>query len=95
MRATKDNFFEKQFEKFVNNFKMSEKTYEVLHEFGKRVQRCYGCFIPYHLKTMYLGDDVTFFCENCKDNSMFHFDEFSKMLEIGKLREAEEDEHRH
>ena len=31
---------------------------EVLDEFGKRIQRCYGCFIAYHLKDMYLGEDV-------------------------------------
>jgi hypothetical protein len=51
---------------------------EILQEFGKRVQRCYGCFIAYHLKDMYLGEDVTFFCEHCKDDSMFHFDDFSR-----------------
>src|SRR4051812_22241174 len=54
-----------------------ENTEEVLQEFGKRIQRCYGCFIAYHLKDMYLGEDVTFFCEHCKDDNMFHFDEFA------------------
>jgi hypothetical protein len=66
---------------------------EVLQEFGKRIQRCYGCFVSYYLKDMYLGEDVTFFCEHCKDDSMFHFDEFSKLLDIAKLREVEEDHH--
>ena len=28
-----------------------------LEDFGKRIQRCYGCFIAYHLKDMYLGED--------------------------------------
>ena len=46
---------------------------------------CYGCFIAYHLKDMYLGDDVTFFCEHCKDETMFHFDEFSKLIDVAKL----------
>jgi hypothetical protein len=41
-----------------------------LEKFGKRIQRCYGCFIAYHLKDMYLGEDVTFFCEHCKDDTM-------------------------
>jgi len=76
----------------------SVMTNEVLEQFGKRIQRCYGCFIAYHLKDMYLGEDVTFFCEHCKDDTMFHFDEFSRMLDISKLKEvadAEEEHHHH
>jgi len=68
---------------------------QVLETFGKRIQRCYGCFIAYHLKDMYLGEDVTFFCENCKDETMFHFDDFSKLLDIGKLKEVSESDHHH
>ena len=67
---------------------------DVIKEFGKRIQRCYGCFIPYHLKDMYLGEDVTFFCDHCKDETMFHFDDFSKLLDIAKLNEVT-DEHHH
>jgi hypothetical protein len=63
----------------------------VLQEFGKRIQRCYGCFIAYHLKDMYLGEDVTFFCEHCKDDSMFHFDLFSQHIDASKLKEVAED----
>ena len=61
---------------------------DILAEFGKRIQRCYGCFIAYHLKDMYLGEDVTFFCEYCKDETMFHFDEFSRLLDVNKLNEV-------
>lgn len=67
---------------------------KVMEKFGKRIQRCYGCFIAYHLKDMYLGEDVTFFCDYCKDETMFHFDDFSKMLDISKLKEVA-DEHHH
>lgn len=74
---------------------MQEMEEEVLQEFGKRVQRCFGCFIAYHLKDMYLGEDASFFCEHCKDDTMFHFSEFSQAVEIGKLREAATDEHHH
>jgi len=66
---------------------------EVLHDFGKRIQRCYGCFIAYHLKDMYLGEDVTFFCDHCKDETMFHFDDFSKLLDISKLNEMTGEHH--
>jgi hypothetical protein len=65
----------------------------VLGGFGKRIQRCYGCFIAYHLKDMYLGEDVTFFCEHCKDDTMFHFDEFARLMDISKLKEVTEADH--
>lgn len=67
---------------------------EVLDQFGKRIQRCYGCFVAFYLKDMYLGEDATFFCENCKDDAMFHFSEFTKIIDVSKLRETE-DEHHH
>lgn len=70
-----------------------DNTETVLADFGKRIQRCYGCFIAYHLKDMYLGEDATFFCETCKDEGMFHFDDFSRLLDPTKLREGEEDHH--
>ena len=66
---------------------------ELMKIYGKRIQRCYGCFIPYHLKDMYLGEDVTYFCDNCKDETMFHFADFSKMLDQTKLREVTEQDH--
>ena len=75
---------------------MSEDQSEILRKFGKRIQRCYGCFIAYHLKDMYLGEDVTFFCENCKDDTMFHFDQFAPLLNPVKLKEGEDEgEHHH
>ena len=74
---------------------MQESSEEVLQEFGKRVQRCFGCFVAYHLKDMYLGEEVSFFCEYCKDDTMFHFSEFSKLVEPEKLREAEDEHHHH
>jgi hypothetical protein len=68
---------------------------EALERFGRRVQRCYGCFIAYHLKDMYLGEDVTFFCSHCKDDSMFHFDDFARLMDISKLKEIAEANHHH
>jgi hypothetical protein len=64
-----------------------------LERFGKRAQRCYGCFVAYHLKDMYLGEDATFFCEHCKDETMFHFDQFSQLMDLSKLEEADHDNH--
>ncbi len=71
-----------------------ENKSAVLEQFGKRIQRCYGCLIAFYMKDMWLGDDITYYCENCKDDSMFHFDEYTKALDAAKLREAE-DEHHH
>jgi hypothetical protein len=70
-----------------------ENKQEVLEQFGKRVQRCYGCLIAYYMKDMYLGEDITYYCENCKDETMFHFDEYTKVLDVAKLREAEDEHH--
>lgn len=67
-----------------------ENTTEVLEQFGKRIQRCYGCLIAFYMKDMWLGDDITYYCENCKDETMFHFDEYTKILDVTKLREAAE-----
>lgn len=67
-----------------------ENKQEVLEQFGKRVQRCYGCLIAFYMKDMYLGEDITFYCENCKDETMFHFDDYTKILDVAKLREAAE-----
>jgi hypothetical protein len=63
---------------------------EAVKQFGKRVQRCYGCFIAYHLKDLYMGEDVTFYCSHCKDDTMFHFDEFSRLIDASKLKESAE-----
>ena len=43
---------------------------------------------------MWLGEDIRYFCENCKDDRVFHFDDFLKLLDESKLREGEE-EHSH
>ena len=72
-----------------------ESREEIIEKFGKRVQRCYGCLIAFHLKDMFLGEDVTWCCENCRDDSMFHFEDFSKLIDISKLREVSEDDHHH
>jgi hypothetical protein len=66
---------------------------EAKSKFGKRIQRCYGCFVAFYLKDMYLGEDATYFCENCKDESMFHFDQFSKVLDLSQLPSLQSDEH--
>lgn len=65
---------------------VTNESTELLAEFGRRVQRCYGCFIAFHLKDMYLGEDATFFCGNCRDDSMFHFEEFAGAMDISALR---------
>ncbi len=44
---------------------------------------------------MWLGEDVSYFCESCKDDTMFHFADFSKMLDRNKLREVTEQDHHH
>lgn len=66
---------------------------KILRAFGKRAQRCYGCFVAYHFKDMYLGEDASYYCENCKSDDMFHFDAFVKFIDISKLRESKGTHH--
>ncbi|MGI8812699.1 MAG: hypothetical protein ACR2IH_09270 [Pyrinomonadaceae bacterium] len=73
----------------------SQDQQALLKVFGKRIQRCYGCFIAYHLKDMYLGEDVTFYCEHCKDDAMFHFEDFARLMDLSKIKEVTEDDHHH
>jgi len=68
---------------------------DLIEQFGKRVQRCYGCFVAYYMKDMWLGEEVTYYCEHCKDDSMFHFNDFSKFLDLSLLRDANEGDHHH
>jgi predicted RNA-binding protein with PUA-like domain len=64
-------------------------------KYGQRIQRCYGCFVAFYLRDMWLGDDATYYCENCKDESMFHFDEFTQMLDISRLPSMQQDDEHH
>ena len=52
----------------------------LLKDFGKRIQRCYGCFIAYHLKDMYLGEDVTFFCASTSRKTQRAYQPRSNLL---------------
>jgi hypothetical protein len=70
-----------------------ETQEKLLNEFGRRAQRCFGCFVAFHLKDMYLGEDASYYCEHCKEDGMFHFSEFSALLDVSKLREAADDHH--
>lgn len=67
-------------------------TNEAREKFGRRIQRCYGCFVAFYLKDMYLGEDATYYCENCKNDSMFHFDDFSSVLDLSQLPSMRTDE---
>ena len=58
---------------------------ESREKFGKRIQRCYGCFVGFYLKDMWLGEDGTFYCVHCKNETMFHFDDFSTRIDFSKL----------
>ena len=42
---------------------------------------------------MYLGEDISYYRENCKDDTMIHFDEYTKILDVTKLRYMEDDHH--
>ena len=69
---------------------MPRMTMEELRlKFGKRIQRCYGCFVAFHIKDLWLGEDATYYCEHCKNDEMFPFDQFSQMLDLAKIQGAD------
>ena len=70
-----------------------ENKAEILEQFGKRVQRCYGCLIAFYMKDLWLGEEISYYCENCKDDSMFSFEEFTRVIDVTKLREVDQEHH--
>ena len=64
----------------------------VREKYWWRIQRCYGCFVAYYLKDMYLGEDASYYCESCKDDTMFHFDDFSRVLDLASVPSLQGDE---
>ena len=49
--------------------------------------------MAFHFKDMYLGEDASYYCEHCKADDMFHFDDFVKFIDISKLRESKGTHH--
>jgi len=58
---------------------------EAKEKYGGRIQRCYGCYAAFYLKDMWLAPDATCYCENCKQDSLLHFDDFVRELDISRL----------
>ena len=65
---------------------------EAKKKFGKRIQRCYGCYGAFYMKDMWLGPEATFYCESCKQDTMFHFEEFFEKADLTKLPGLHADE---
>ncbi len=58
---------------------------EVLMKFGQRIQRCYGCFVAFYMKDMWLAEGGLFYCKDCKNDTMFHFNDFSQKIDLSRL----------
>ena len=61
-------------------------------KFGKRIQRCPGCYVAYYVKDMWLAEDGSFFCEHCKSDEMFPFDQFSRAIDLSQLPSLKDDD---
>jgi len=59
---------------------------------GSRIQRCSGCYTAFYLKDMWLGPEATYYCEECKDDTMFSFEQFAEKLDFTKLQGMVEEE---
>jgi hypothetical protein len=59
---------------------------------GGRAQRCSGCYAAFYLKDMWLGPEATYFCENCRDDTMFPFEQFTGELKLAELQAMVDEE---
>ena len=64
---------------------------EAKAKYGRRIQRCSGCYAAFYLMDMWLGQGGAFYCENCKDDTMFHFEEFTENIDLTKLPSLQEE----
>jgi hypothetical protein len=61
---------------------------EARKKLGQRIQRCSGCYAAYYMRDMWLGPEATYYCKNCRDDTMSHFDVFIEELDVTKLPSA-------
>jgi hypothetical protein len=64
---------------------------EAKAKYGQRVQRCSGCYAAFYMKDMWLAEGGTYYCEDCKDDTMFHFEEFTSKMDLTKLPSLQEE----
>ncbi len=67
---------------------------EAKQKLGNRVKRCSGCYAAFYLRDMWLGPEASYYCADCRKDTMFHFDQFSEKLDLATLSKmvAEEEE---
>jgi hypothetical protein len=58
---------------------------EAKEKLGMRIQRCSGCYAAFYLKDMWLGPEATYYCGDCKEEPMFHFDQYAEKLDLEHL----------
>ena len=63
---------------------------EAKAKYGQRVQRCNKCYGAFYLREMWLGEGGGLYCGSCRDESMFHFDEFTGRIDLTKLPSLQE-----
>ncbi len=64
---------------------------EAKARYGLRVQRCNGCYAGFYLKDMWLAEGGELYCEGCRDDNMFHFEEFTEGIDFAKLPGLQEE----
>jgi hypothetical protein len=60
-------------------------------KFGKKIQRCYGCFVAFYIKDLWLNEEAAYYCKDCKDDSMIHFDDYSEGFDFTQLPSMQSD----
>ncbi len=64
---------------------------EAKAKFGQRIQRCSGCYAAFYLKDMWLGEGGSYYCEGCKTDDMFSFEEFTGRMDLTRLPSLQEE----
>ena len=65
---------------------------EAKEKYGRRIQRCSGCYGAFYMRDMWLGEGGTYYCESCHDDDMFTFDQFASRIDLTQLPILQEDE---
>ncbi|MBL8149714.1 MAG: hypothetical protein JNN15_07280 [Blastocatellia bacterium] len=61
-------------------------------KFGQRIQRCRGCFVAFYIKDLWIDEEIDYYCEECKNDSMIHFNVYSKDFDFSQLPSMQQDE---
>ncbi len=61
---------------------------EAREKFGRRVQRCAGCYVAFHVKDLWWADDGNYYCQHCHADYpgvAVHFRDYAEDFDFSQL----------